>query len=410
MNESLFRSRTLAWVIVLGALSMLAAVLLFTFRDEISYRGSWANDSFSKSAVGHRAFVELMRRTDIPVVVSRHSSGLKAGQSATLLLLEPHLGSTTGPQAEALSQIWSQAWTILIVLPKWTGHPEMSRRQWLAAAHRVPPWMVDSLLAAIDLDARLVRPDTNVSLAWTENHLGVTPTVQHPQLLRSEALDPLCACEEGILVGEWSVVGDRLVVLSDPDVLANHGLGEGENAAFALRLIQELREGRGAVIVDETLHGYRTAPTILRRFFDFPLVLVLFQVLLTGTALLWIATRRFGAPSPSRSDLRPGKGFLIENTAELLHSGGHDAHILDRYVRVAIQDVARRLHIPPARSFAELCDRLQHLSNLRRISVDLHALLAATRELAGAGRPQPSHVLEIAGRIHRWRKEMIHEP
>ena len=63
--------------------------------------------------------------------------------------------------------------------------------------------------------------------------------------IRSDKIKPLVASGDHILVGEVERRGRRIVVVADPDLLANAGLAKPVNAAFALALIGRLRTGSG---------------------------------------------------------------------------------------------------------------------------------------------------------------------
>ncbi len=90
-GESPFSRRMVIGLVSVVSLSFLAALLWGVFGPELRSDRSVASDSFSRSAIGHHAFVELLRELEIPVVVSRNNSGAKAGDRALLLIMEPLL-------------------------------------------------------------------------------------------------------------------------------------------------------------------------------------------------------------------------------------------------------------------------------------------------------------------------------
>ena len=55
-------------------------------------------------------------------------------------------------------------------------------------------------------------------------------------------LIPIVSSPEGILLGELGRADGRVLVLADPDILATHGLGKGDNANLAFRIIDNLRD------------------------------------------------------------------------------------------------------------------------------------------------------------------------
>jgi hypothetical protein len=257
--------------------------------------------------------------------------------------------------------------------------------------------------------ASVIRVAPEAVTSWSVNELGVAPTPTGPLQLLSPTSEvtPLIAAEAGILLGETDIDGTRVVILAEPDLLANHGLGDGENAALALGLVDSLRGPGGAVIVDETLHGYEQEPTIWRELFEFPLVLALSQAVLTVLILLWAAMGRFGAPLPSAPALEPGKTFLIGNIAELLRYGGHAGHALSRYLQTTLQDLGRLLHAPTSVGPVELRPWLERVGVARGVKTDVKRLVDDVAAAAAAPQIDVKRVALLATRIHRWRQEMI---
>jgi hypothetical protein len=241
--------------------------------------------------------------------------------------------------------------------------------------------------------------------------VSVPPTLQQAQLLTPNGdsrLEPLIACADGwLLAVREDAQGGRLVVLSDPDVLANHGLGDGDNAVVAWEVLGLAREPGQAVVLDETLHGHERVPSLWRELFTFPLAVASVQGLLIVGFLVWAGLGRFGAPLPPAASLAAGKGVLVDNTAALLRVGGHSAYTLARYLESLKYEVARTLHAPAGAPPAELRDRLRRLGRRKRVTEDLAALETAVARLRDGAAPPPAVVLAVARRVHRWRQEML---
>ena len=134
-------------------------------------------------------------------------------------------------------------------------------------------------------------------------------------------------------------------LITDPDLLNNHGLDEAGNAAHVVALIERLRAG-GPVVFDEVIHGHAREPGLWALLFRYPLVLATMQALLVAFAL-GLATRgRFGPPAAVPPPIAAGKDFLIAHTATLLRHGGHDAAMLRRYLVSTVTQVRTALHAP----------------------------------------------------------------
>jgi len=106
-----------------------------------------------------------------------------------------------------------------------------------------------------------------------------------------------------------------------------------------------LRED-GPVIFDETIHGYYLDPNLLKAMFQFPLVFVTTAAFAAIVVLLWAATGRFGAPARTEPPLRMGKSTLVAAGADMLSFGRHEVPIAERYRKVVLDEVGRRIHAP----------------------------------------------------------------
>lgn len=401
-----FRRRTLLWLVAVGGISLLSAVFWGVFGADVVGVRSARADSFSRSALGHHALVRLLRELDVPVVVSRFDSGHRARRSAVLVLAEPGLDMDTDRDMRALRRAVRAAGGAVLVLPKWRGKEDPERPGWISEAWLRPEEQVDELLDVFDVvGARVVRP--KAATGWRTELVDEAPRLTVPQLLRVDpgsGLTALVHCREGVLFGRLESHRGTLYVLSDPDVLANHGLGRGRNAELAVRMLDVARSERQTVVIDETFHGHVLEPSVYRALFDFPLLLATLQAVLTLVVLLWSGMGRFGAPAPAKAELRPGKAFLIDNIAALLRYGGHSVDVLQRYLRAVQHEVGRRLHLPPRLDDDAARAWLERYGAQRRVTVGLERLRSEV------GRATPERVLPLAGRIYRWREEMIHGP
>ncbi|WP_242352764.1 MULTISPECIES: DUF4350 domain-containing protein [Anaeromyxobacter] len=404
-----FSRRGATWLALAATASLAAAAFLGVFGDELSEPPSVAPGAYSRSAIGHRAFVTLLRELGIPTLVSRHRTADKAADGALVVLAEPALepAGERGRRTVTLEEIASDASRLLVVLPKRSGFPDPHRPRWLGGASLLPLAEVRRALEVLELDAEVVRPRQLTAASCGTLPAGAV--LDAPQLLRSDALVPLVSYAEGMLAGEVvdEETGRRIVVLADPDVLANHGLGRGENAALALRLVERLGGGEVPVVIDETLHGLDLQPSVARELFRFPLVLATAQAALLAALAVWAGLVRFGRPRPPDALLAPGKAFLVENTAALLRHGGHVAHVLGAYLRAAKDEVARRSRAPGDR--AEAQDAwIARLAAARGRSDALARAEARVRALEGRGRGAEEDALRTALEIHTWREEMTH--
>jgi len=401
-DESPFSRRMIIGLVSVVSLSFVAALLWGVFGPELRSDRSAASDSFSRSAIGHHAFVELLRELEIPVVVSRNNSGAKAGDRALLLIMEPRLGSSA-LRENMLRRMLAESRRCLVVLPKWEGSQDDDKAGWIDRASMVPEYDVVEVLKAIGAPGTVVRGEGE---AIIRGRPVVEPTLSRPQLVESDLLLPILHGRDGaILFGRVETRRRTIYVLSDPDLLSTHGLGRRGNAVAALRILDHVRDEGGPVVIDETLHGYGREPSLYRALFDFPLVLVMFSVLATVAILLGAAMRRFGPALPVDPPLGAGKEVLIRNSAALLAVGGHTALATRRYLDNAVAEVRRRTHVPvalPAGHADEWLDRAAAARGLLWRVATLRTEVEAVSRRGDARRTR-----KAARHIHRWKEEMI---
>jgi hypothetical protein len=300
--------------------------------------------AYSKSAIGHAAFYHLLGEAGIPAEISELGSGRHVGGSDLLVIAEPRSADSTLTEVKAMLT----ARNVLLVLPKRGGKPDPDKPYWLASDTLLPDDQIAPVLRLADPEATLERNAPLGSLSADASIAGV-PAIHQPQLIRSKKLRPLVDAQGGILIGELRAGGRRLVVLSDPDLIANHGLARGDNASIMVRFIRSLYDNKedGAVIFDEFVHGFSPKPFhMLGILFQFPFVLVTLQMGLGVALLIWSANGRFGAPAGLVPPLEAGKRSLIDTGARLLAQTGRIPELSERYYEVAVRDAGLRLRAP----------------------------------------------------------------
>lgn len=393
-DEVILPLRRGRWLAGLALGSLVSSFVLLLLPATSSRVRSTGADGYSVSAIGHAGLLQLLRAQGEPVVQMRHVREMD--HAGLLVIAEP--GELKPEECDALHALAQQAVRTLFVLPKREGAMDPRKQTWIKEASLLPladaGEALHSLLAKDSLAApELVRVDA--CTAWESSTLadGAEPTLVGPVQLfarGSTRIEPWLECAQGILLGR---IGDWYV-LSDPDLLANHGIVRGANAAITLAVLQYIKAG-GAIVFDETCHGHRREPSFWHELGTFPLVLVPAQLLLMLTLVLWIASARFGASVPSPPAIEPGKRFLIENAVALLDRASLQRTALQKFRRLLVRRAAERLQVPRG-STDEAC--LQWL--LARMPdpsarQELATLCEATRDPATG-----TNALSMARRLH----------
>lgn len=420
-GESVFSKRLLIGWIVAAALTFAVSLYFMGSKDQGDTIGPSA---FSRSAIGYAGIADVLQKLGVEVVKSRYDSLGKLTPGSALVIAEP----TPAGKTEATLRTLLKADTILLILPKWTGEPSRQKSGWLGKAALLPRADAAWVLHLVAPRADVVRNDQT---AWTTNALGIAPSLQAPiQLMRGSGLRPLIGDKDGMLLGEVSQGGGQIIllsnppkplqsnapathkrtiwVLSDPDVIANHGFAEGGNATLAVAMFKHLLAGSGRVVFDETLHGFISEPAgPLSLLFRFPFIVATIQGAIAIALLLWATLGRFGAPQPAPPPMSAGRLGLLQNIAKLVEFTGHHEVMVRRYVFETMRDVARQLHAPRGLSTAALVAWLQRVGAARGITTDCAALMNETEALADGRRRSPASLVRLAREIHRWRGEIV---
>ncbi|HXW25218.1 MAG TPA: DUF4350 domain-containing protein [Xanthobacteraceae bacterium] len=401
MSEPVFSRRLLiGWIG--AAVATFALSLYFMGRPGQPGAGAVGPSTFSRSAIGHAGFADMLQRLGVTVVKSRYNSVDKLGKDGVLVIAEPRPTALSEPALRALLD----ARAILLVLPKWAGRASETKPGWVSAVEEKSVPEAEWAFKLLSARGEVVRVPQ--APAWTTNALARTPRLSAPvQLVRSQDLRPIVAGATGILLGELN--RNRAIwILADPDVIANHGIGQADNAALALAAIDRLRGRGGPVVFDETVHGYLAQPANpLALLVQFPFVVATIQVAAALGLLLWATIARFGAPQSAPPPLSAGRQGLLQNVAELIAFAGHQQVMVRRYVQETVRETARQLHAPRGLSAPALSAWLTRVGEARGVSVDCAALVGEVETLGDGRRADLSPLVRIARDIHRWRREII---
>lgn len=356
------RRRTVALVITGGVAFCLSLFLVF-WQDPTD-RQIAGNSSYSISAIGHAALLALLTDQGYEVSVNRSREGQAVTERDLLLILEPGLGfaramgrdeagaeDQDGKRPESLQRLLQGKAQALIAMPKWEADPLAARqagigrrRDHVQGVALAPPGVVRLLAQALleDSEARIVRKPTSGD--WGSQLGDIDVSLDSAQLIRSSKLEPIVWNPDGILIGQ--VPGAGIAVLSDPDLIANHGLRMGGNAQLALRMIDRFLPFGGSVHVDETQHGFVLVPSLPRLLFQPPFIAATLLALAALAALAWIGTTRFGAPVAAAKTALSGNILLMRNAGRLLAASGNDVYIAERYAEAVMDEAGRRFHLP----------------------------------------------------------------
>jgi hypothetical protein len=427
--EGGFTRRAVAWITGIVLASLTAGALLSAFGEKLESRPSSGPNTFSRSAVGHRALAELLRQEGLGVVSRGNSrEGRPPGPHRPLVLAEPYAGTILNPaRLQALrDEAARRKAPLVLVLPKWDSVEDPRHSGWIGDVALRPARDVEQVAKALDVkglaNVRIERRRGAEAPRECRARLGGPPEayridLRPAQLIRpGPGLDPIVVCGGELLVarvkqGEGT---PAVFLVADPDILENHGLGRADHAQMVDDLLVRGLEAQG-VIFDETIHGLAHQAGLLAEALRFPLVLAVLQSALLAGVIVWAGVGRFGKPLPVRGfsgDEEPGDGpeILIDNTARLLsvstRGGGHAAESLARYYRQTVRAVAAACFLPPDLPEDELVERLQKIAHSRGSRMQLRSFARRVEQVAAAGPAARDRAVRLARILHRWRREM----
>ena len=243
----------------------------------------------------------------------------------------------------------------LVVLPKWrsgmrlTGiaHPAL-----LVDAGRVDAILqrLTGLPAITTSRSRRVftaLPYTDASGARLETELYAA------QLFDGTGCSPLIGSGDQTLLASCPLAGSEwpVLILSDPDLINNHGLRLGQNATIARDVLTSVA-GEGGIVIDYSRDNWFADPEAppqrdrtwsdLLRFFEPPFLALWVGSGLMLALVLWRSLRRVG-PVANEAVTGVGKMQAIRARARLMRLTGPDGALIADYAQARIAATAARL-------------------------------------------------------------------
>lgn len=395
MPENIRKIIIRIWLGVIIA-SLIGLVAWFFLGHYAEVKKSVGNDTFSKSALGHRVFVEFLKREGYDVRIVRIDPMAIATSVDLIILAEPYLNSRQPLQALDAHETQWNANRLLVVAPKRWGAPQLPTDEHIH---------LHGLESVSDVEFALnvfLPQSMRVHRQATDCDGIVLPELQTLSHARTETL---IGCDTGALLMRFN----NTFFLSDPDLIANHRLDEMSAHEELRRVLSHIVQPGARIAIDETFHGHERRPSLGELLTRPPLLGLTLQLLFTFLILGWAALGRFGPPVSVPASIPPGKQTLLQNTSELLNFAGYQGNLLERYLRFQLEDLGARFHAP-SHDLDEIVQHLAKILEARKIDIDIFKIAAETRTLAFTRqRRSTAQALRLAKTIHRLRKELLHD-
>ncbi|TAY08556.1 hypothetical protein ELH91_25395 (plasmid) [Rhizobium leguminosarum] len=390
-------------LLILVAFLGLAALALFWLP-----RGG----DFDQSPLGSKGLQLWLEAKGISVVRSNtHVNRARSQISLRILSLPMSNGEAAAPAGEehtgdAALENWSydainHELPTLITMPKWRG--SVQRDGIARQSDLVDVTGIHDALDKIDpLDFRLDRHGPGFEEAQPGLGQGqpVKIALYEAQTFDRASLPRRCHELAGMPSGALVVQCEDnpfVYLLSDPDLLNNHGLALADNASFAVSLVTLLRGADEKPVYLDTAglpldsekpvdegRTYERSASDFKRFFAYPLSVIWGVLLVVAAICFWRGAYRFGPALPEASaNTELSKTAAIDATARLLRLSGNDGRMTGQFVLHLLADKAQLVFGPGAGNEAGIERLFQRLA--RRDQAAAKALHSSAQALIDRG-------------------------
>ncbi|MGX1499684.1 hypothetical protein ACSSV1_004744 [Labrenzia sp. MBR-25] len=258
----------------------------------------------------------------------------------------------------------------LLVLPKWRSGMRLT-----GLAHPVLKVEADRLQAIVDkitgTRGTKIGAATRAFTDFRYRSQASEPLraeIYAAQTFANESCRPIVGDTGAMLLADCPLANagdseqERILVLSDPDLINNHGLRLGDNAGIALDVLTETAGTRN-IVIDYSRSSWLRDPVSeprrertwedLLRFFGPPFrALWLGGALLLGLAL-WRGFSRYGPIRDEEAGPGTGKDLAVQARGRLMRLSGQDGALVREYATARISATASALFGPAhARHYA----------------------------------------------------------
>ena len=201
--------------------------------------------------------------------------------------------------------------------------------------------------------------------------------------------------QQGALLVDYPHGKGRIVLLSDPFIVANNGISRADNLQLAINVI--IGNG-GLVAFDEFHQDLATTHNALIQYFEgTPILAICGQFVLIGLAIIWSRGRRFARPLPlARVDRRSSLEFVASMAELQQRARAHDLALESIYGRVR-RVLVRHAGLSNSSPRAEIAARVASRSKLDR--QELETLMRNCEETINGAPTNARETLRLAQRL-----------
>lgn len=437
-------------LVVIGALSFAAFLVLSAFAPQLRQENDFGAHALSKSALGFAGAVDLLERRDWTVVLrrgqaygaqtprtwrefERTDNGARFDAKAPLLVLTP----PPGDASRIARAVRAARGPVLVIMPKWEVYRDAAQTNWVRREGLMPPGYVgaslNALAGSVAVDTAWGVPDQPRALTSVkpENAEGdarppdagkgalkggtdqdrrdpaaafiarvpeALPlgAIDNMQTARGTELIPLLTTDSGPVLS--MVRGRQVYVLSEPDLLNTHGVGDLDTAYAGITLLEALAGHSDTIVFDLSLHGLTRPRSVMRLAFEPPFLGVTLAALVVALLMAAHAAARFGPPARETRAFALGAASLVENSAALFRMTKREARMGPGYVALTRRLAVKAVGAAPADPVDtdEMLDRLGGETNA---GARFSRLAAEAEDVE-----RPSDLLRASQALYAWRR------
>lgn len=203
--------------------------------------------------------------------------------------------------------------------------------------------------------------------------------------------------ERGALLVEYPHGSGRIVLLSDPFIVANNGINRADNLQFAINLVT----GNGGLVAFDEFHQGREAThnALIQYFEGTPVLAICGQLALVGLMIVWSRGSRFARPLPLPQVDRRSSLEFVASMAELQQRArAHDLALENIYGRVR-RVLVRHAGLSNSSSRADIAARVAARSGLSRQA--LETLMRSCEDTINGAPTNAKESLRLARRLRQ---------
>jgi hypothetical protein len=294
-----------ALLLVLAVFLALIAINFFfavSTEDQQENEQNGSRSSYRASPYGTLAFYTLLEESGYSVTRLEDpftELGRRSDLSAIVIIAPPERYNPTSEEFDSLMD-WISGGGLLVVIDR---QIDLTLEQMTAKTERLP-------------DQDRVRP-----LQPTDYVRGIGAVELSDFAARVKVTAGNVAYhmgdDEAAVLADVSYGGGRIVMLTDPYVVANNGIAKADNVMLALNLFTYRRSG--LIAFDEYHHGFRSSESqgVMSYFRGTPVPWMMAQAALIAALMIYTRGRRFARPVPLPRERRTTNLEFVSSMANI---------------------------------------------------------------------------------------------